>query len=137
MTSATMVSRPATTGDPRVLAVGAVAAIVLNLVTYAIGSAAGATWIVNGQSITWVMVVLATVVAMAVGGAITYLLTRRWAHAASVMAWVGLAFAVVSAPAPLLSSDDASTGVALAAMHVLTGIVWFVAVRPRPSRSES
>lgn len=106
-------------------------AIVLNLVVFAIGSAAGATWLANGQTIVWFLVVVATIIPMAVGAVITWLLTKRWSKAETAMAWIGLVFAVISVPAPLLSSGDRPTGVALAAMHVVTGIVWFIAIRPR------
>lgn len=120
----------------RRLAVAIVAALVLNLVVYAVGSATGATWSASGQTITWVLVAAATTVAMTLGWAVTTALSRRWSEARRVMAWTGLALAVVSAPAPLLASDDASTGWALMGMHVVTGVVWFVAVRPRGAALE-
>lgn len=113
------------------------AALALNLVVYGVGSVAGATWLANGQTITGILVVVATVVALSLGWGVTTLLSRRWSDARGVMAWVGLVFAVVSAPAPLLASDDAATGWSLAMMHVLTGIVWFAAVRTRRTESTS
>ena len=112
------------------LGLGIVAAIVVNLVVYAVGSAAGATWIANGQAVGWFMVPIATVIAMAIGGVITWLLSRRWDKATITMAWVGLAFAVISVPGPLLGSTDTPTRWALATMHITTGIIWFVAVYP-------
>ena len=115
------------------LGLGTVVAVVVNLVVYAVGSAAGATWIANGQVVGWFMVPIATVIAMAIGGLITWLLARRWDRATATMAWVGLIFAAVSVPGPLLGSDDAPTRFALAAMHITTGIIWFVAVHPRRS----
>ena len=115
------------------LGMGIVAAVVVNLVVYAVASAAGATWIANGQSVGWFMVPIATVVAMAIGGLVTWLLARRWEKATITMAWVGLIFAVISVPGPLLGSDDAPTRFALAAMHVTTGIAWFITVYPRRS----
>ena len=115
------------------LGMGIVAAVVVNLVVYAVASAAGATWIANGQSVGWFMVPIATVVAMAIGGLVTWLLARRWEKATITMAWVGLIFAVISVPGPLLGSDDAPTRFALAAMHITTGIIWFFAVHPSRS----
>ncbi len=106
------------------------AAAVLNLIAYAVGSLAGASWVANGQSITWIMVILATLFPMAVGGAITYLLSRRWGKATTVMAWIGLAFGIVTLPAPLFAAENAAAGLSLASMHVITGVVWFLAVRP-------
>ena len=115
------------------LGLGTVVAVVVNLIVYAVASAAGATWIANGQAVGWFMVPIATVIAMAVGGLITWLLARRWDKATVTMAWVGIVFAVISVPGPLLGSTDTPTRWALAAMHITTGIVWFVAVHPRRS----
>lgn len=115
----------------RKLALTIIAAAVLNLIAFGIGSVAGATWIANGQSITWILVIVATAIPVAVGWTITFLLARRWAKARAVMAWVGLIFGLVTVPAPILSTGDSATGWALASMHAITGIVWFVAVRPR------
>ncbi len=115
------------------LGIGIVVAVVVNLIVYAVASAAGATWIANGQAVGWFMVPIATVVAMAIGGLITWLLARRWDKATVTMAWVGIVFAVISVPGPLLGSTDTPTRWALATMHITTGIVWFVAVHPRRS----
>ena len=126
----TALARPLTLAR---LGMGIVAAVVVNLIVYAVASAAGATWIANGQAVGWFMVPIATVVAMAIGGLVTWLLARRWEKATITMAWVGLIFAVISVPGPLLGSDDAPTRFALAAMHVTTGIAWFITVYPRRS----
>lgn len=116
--------------SPARLGLGIVVAVVVNLVVYAVASAAGATWIANGQSVGWFMVPIATVIAMAIGGVITWLLSRRWDKATITMAWVGLVFAVISVPGPLLGSTDTPTRWALATMHITTGIIWFAAVYP-------
>lgn len=112
---------------------GVICAVVVNLIVYAVATAAGATWLANGQTVGWFMVPIATVIAMAIGGVITWLLARRWDNATITMAWVGLVFAVLSVPGPLMGSDDSPTRWALATMHVTTGIIWFVAVLPRRS----
>ncbi len=127
--------RPAAPLDVKRLGWAMIAALVVNLIVYAVGSAAGATWIANGQPVGWYLVVIATALSMAVGGAITFLLARRWSRATMVMAWVGLAIAIVSVPSPVMASDNAPTGWSLAAMHVITGVAWFVAVFPRRTRS--
>jgi hypothetical protein len=128
-------TRPVAPLDLKRLGWATLAALIVNLIVYAAGSATGATWIANGQTVGWYLVVIATALSMAVGGAITFLLARRWSRATVVMAWVGLAFALVSVPSPILASDAASTGWSLAAMHAVTGVVWFVAVHPRSTRS--
>ena len=127
------VAAPARPLNVKRLGLGIVVAVVVNLVVYAVGSAAGATWIANGQAVGWFMVPIATVIAMAIGGLITWLLARRWDKATITMAWVGIVFAVISVPGPLLGSTDTPTRWALAAMHITTGIVWFVAVYPSRS----
>lgn len=115
---------------PARLGLGIVVAIVVNLVVYAVASAAGPTWIANAQAVVWFMVPIATAIAMAIGGVVTWLLSRRWDKATITMAWVGLAFAVISVPGPILGSTDTPTRWALATMHITTGIIWFVAVYP-------
>ena len=115
----------------RRISIAIAVAIVLNLIVFAIGSAVGATWLANGQTIVWFLVVVATIIPMAVGAVLTWLLTKRWSDAGKAMAWIGLVLAIITVPAPLLASDDRPTGMALAAMHVVTGIVWFIAIRPR------
>ena len=116
--------------DLRRLGLGIVIAIVLNLIVYAIGALSGATWIANGQSVPWFMVIIATAAAMVIGGIITGLLARWRRGAIRAMAWIGLAFGIVTVPAPLLGADDTATGIGLASMHVISAVVWFFSVRP-------
>lgn len=66
-------------------------------------------------------VVLATVV---------LLVLRRWgARAWRVLAAVGLALGLLTVPMPFTADATTGTQVALALMHVITGVVWFVLVR--------
>lgn len=123
--------------NPARLGLGVIVAVVVNLAVYAVASAAGATWIANGQSVGWFMVPIATFIAMAIGGIVTWLLARRWDKATITMAWVGMVFAVISVPGPLLGSTDTPTRWALATMHITTGIVWFVVVYPFRSTREA
>lgn len=131
----TQLAQPTATSAPAVnvkrIGLAALAALVLNLVAFAAASAADATWFANDMTIGWYMVVSGTLIPIAIGVGITVLLARKWAAAPRVMAWVGLAFALVSVPMPFLMSSDTPTSLALAAMHVITGIAWFVAVLPR------
>jgi hypothetical protein len=123
-------ANPSTAMNGKRFGLAVLAAAVLNLIAYAVGSLAGVNWVANGQSVTWIMVIFATLFPMAVGGAITFLLSRRWGKATLVMAWIGLAFGIVTLPAPLFAAENAAAGLALASMHVITGVVWFLAVRP-------
>lgn len=131
----TQLAQPTATTVPAVnvkrVGLAALIALALNLVAFAAASAADATWFANNMTIGWYMVVFATLIPIAIGAGITVLLARKWAAAPRVMAWVGLAFALVSVPMPFLMSSDTPTSLALAAMHVITGVAWFVAVLPR------
>jgi len=134
MPTATTTDKPTTTNahlSPRRVAIAALVAVVVNLAVYAIGDVAGATWEANGQEVAWFMVISATLIPFAIGGLLTWALARNWAPATRWMAWIGLAFAVVSLPMPFVASSDMATSVTLASMHVLAGIAWFVAVFPR------
>lgn len=133
----TTTRRPAREFNPRGLALTIAAAAALNLVIFGIGSAADATWAANGQTITWFLVIVASVIPVVIGWTITFLLARSWAKASTFMAWVGLVLGVVTMPAPLTATDNSATGWALASMHLATGIVWFAAVRPRRARATS
>lgn len=121
----------ATAVNAKRIGLAALAALVLNLAAFAAASAADATWFANDMTIGWYMVVFATVIPIAIGVGITVLLARKWTAAPRVMAWVGLAFALVTVPMPFLMSSDSPTSLALAAMHVITGVAWFVGVLPR------
>lgn len=109
-------------------------AVVSNLVIFAIGSIAGADWLAQGQTlqaIGWYFVVGASVVPLLIAAVVTALLARVWRGAPLVLAWVGLAFGVLTAPAGLLAAPQLGTGIALASMHIVAGIAWFMAIRPR------
>jgi hypothetical protein len=42
---------------------------------------------------------------------------------------IGLIFGVVTAAAPFSASDDSKTSIALASMHVVAGLIWFVGTK--------
>lgn len=82
-------------------------------------------------------VAVVTVVATLVGSLLLVLLRRRGgARAWLALAWIGLAVGVLTTPAPLTVDATAGTRVALACMHVLTGLVWLVVVRRAARGSE-
>jgi len=125
---------PATSVTPfsrgRFAIVVAVAAAV-NLAIFAIGSAAGASMIVNTGSATQLIAVLpvvATVVPLVLAGLVTWFVARRVRVFRPVAGWVGAVVALFSTIAPFVMSADAATGVSLAAMHVVAGVAWFVAL---------
>lgn len=118
--------------SPSRFATLAAAAAGLNLITYGIGAAVGASMVVAApdvQEIPLVLAALATVVPMAVAGVLTWFIARRRPGFRRIAAWTGLVIGVLTAASPMASSADTPTGVALGFMHVIVGIAWFVALR--------
>jgi len=107
------------------------AAAVVNLVVFFVGSAAGASMVVNTGATTQLIALLpvvATVVPLALAGVVTWLVARRLPVLRVVAGWAGAVIALCSTAAPLIMSSDAATGLALAVMHVVAGVAWFVAI---------
>ena len=109
----------------------ALIATISNLVIFGIGSFAGSAWLAGGLTIAWFMIIGASVVPLFVGAGVTALLGLGWKNAAKVMAWVGLVFAVVTVPSPFLATPEIGTAIALASMHIVVGIAWFLSLRRR------
>lgn len=122
---------PASTFRPWRLAVAGAVALVANLIAFTLGGVAGASWMV-GQPypINAVAVAAATVIALAVGGAGTWLISRWRPGFPKLAAWLGFGFAVLSM-ASLLNAADPATGLALGSMHLMTALAWLVGVLPR------
>lgn len=107
-------------------------AFLANLACYAIASVAGATWAVDAPvAIGPFPIAGTTLVAMGLGALVATRLVRRDARFRNVAAWGGLAFALLTVPSPFFVSSDATSSVALAAMHVITGAAWFLWLRER------
>lgn len=116
------------------LAAGLVAAV--NVGVLGVGRAAGASLtmaVPDPVTVTWPAVVVASVLPIALGGLVAWLLARRWPRARVVLAWSGLAVAVLSCLA-LLGAPDATTAATLATMHVGVGVAWFLALTWRGRR---
>jgi hypothetical protein len=119
-------------------AVGALAALGINLALWGIGQAAGASFVVDpglGDSnleVGGLKVVATTLLPFAVGALLLALAARRsrsWTNRVGV---AGVAFAVASAAGPLDGGHDTATGVLLATMHLTTGAAFLlVAMRIR------
>jgi hypothetical protein len=112
-------------------AAGAAVATLVNAALWAGGRAADVSFLVNplvgtATQVGIVPVVLATLLAFAVGSGLLALAarrTRRWVRAVLVAAAL---VAVVSAGAPLSAAHDTATGALLAAMHLVTGAAFLV-----------
>ncbi|GAA0977662.1 hypothetical protein GCM10009555_039190 [Acrocarpospora macrocephala] len=120
--------------EPRRLLIAATAAVVVDLLVFWIGSAAGASLKIEAPyELNALVVALATAVPMLAAGAVVWLVARRLPGVRRWAAWVGLAFALVSALMPFVVSADVATGVTLALMHGVAGTAWVVALlRHRP-----
>lgn len=127
MSTDTTPTRPVTLAVPT----AAMAAVLVNIVVLLIGQAAGASLVAGGQPVGFVQVIVATLAAFAVGALVLWLVARRHAERARVLAWVGLVAAVLSTAAPLTMAAELTTGITLAVMHVATGVAWFIAAGRR------
>ena len=130
----TTATSPTTRSSPfsrrRLLVVAAIAAII-NVVVYFIGSAAGATMVVTSpqeMQIPFVVVIIATLLPLLLAGIITWLIARRVPAFHTFARWAGAIVAVVSIIEPFLVTEDTTTALSLAAMHIVGGAAWFVAL---------
>lgn len=125
-------TRPTLSGRAGVrLLTATVIAVVADLLVFAAASAAGATWRIDAPyDINAVVVAVATAVPLLAAGAIVSVLARRRPAVRRWAAWAGLGLALVSAVMPFVVSSDASTSLALAAMHLIVGAAWFTSMRP-------
>lgn len=121
------------TSPLRAAAVGAVVALIANLVIWLVGAAAGAGYDVTpggGQTIQVgaLAVTLSTIIPFVIGGG-AVLAARRWPRAPRTLAWAGLAVALLSLITPITAQTDSTTRLALSLMHVLAGVVWWASIR--------
>lgn len=135
----TELARTGRTIPVRVL-IALVASIALALVAFGIASAAGATMLVTTPGfpeplqINAGQVVVSLAMPMLIVGALLWWLGRGRPALVRWVAWIGLAFGVLSAPMPFSATSDLPTALALAAMHAVAGIAWFVALTARSRR---
>ena len=115
----------------REAAIGAVAAAAANAAIWAAGRAADVSFLVSpviGPTIQVgiLLVVLTTLIAFAVGMGLFALAARRSDRWARAVLAAGVLFAVVSTVGPLSTAEEASSGVLLASMHLLTGAAFAI-----------
>ena len=110
-------------------------ALAANLAVYALALLAGAEMTAGAMSINGFLVAANTVVPLLIA-TLLLLPLRRWGPRGwRVLATIGLALGLLSAPAPFTVASEGSTRFALAFMHVVTGVVWFVVVRRAATRT--
>lgn len=111
-------------------------ALAVNLALLALGRAAGASFAVPDRRQAgelmevgaWA-VALSTLLPLAVGLAAAALLTRRWPRASRALQAAGVVITLASLGMPLSVDTDASTRLLLAAMHLIVGGAYVVALR--------
>lgn len=127
----------------RVTTVGALVVTGVNLLLWAIGRAAGASFVVDpalgdpNLEVGGLKVVATTLLPFAVGALLLALAARRSRRWAIGMGIVGAVFAVASAAGPLDGGHDTTTGVLLAMMHLTTGTAFVVAATRVRVRSDA
>ena len=113
----------------KVLVATGIAAAV-NASLFAIGSVTGATWDVGQPFLVGIGMVLgATLAPLLLGGLVAKLAVGKWARLQGMLAWGGLAFAIVSSPGGFIASSDLATSIALGLMHVIVGVAWFFGIK--------
>ncbi|MFE9561210.1 DUF6069 family protein [Streptomyces sp. NPDC006487] len=126
--SAVATSVPTTSGLAwwKALAIGAIGAVVVNLIVLAVAKLAGAPLvIVNGATehpITVGGVIGASVVPLAVGTGAAFLLALWKPVFLRIAQYVGGGLALLSAAGPLSSGADGGTVAALSLMHITLGV---------------
>jgi len=107
-------------------------AAILNSIVYLIGSAAGASFIINqggAKKITLVMVFTITLIPLLIAGGVTNAIGKRSASFLTKAPVIGLILGLVSASVPIQAAETTGTAVALAANHVISSIFWFLGLR--------
>ncbi len=109
----------------------AIAAIV-NSIIFLIAKSADATMVVNqggSQEIALPMVFASTLFGLVVAAFIASRIGKKSKGFLSKSPIIGLVFGIVTAAAPFSASDDSKTALALASMHVVAGVVWYLGAK--------
>lgn len=106
-------------------------AAIVNSIIFLIAQGADATMIVNqggSREIALPMVIASSLLGLLFAAFVASKISAKSKGFASKSPLIGLVFGVVTAIAPLTASGDSKTALALASMHVVAGITWFVGV---------
>lgn len=119
-------------------ALAAVAALVVNLIIFGIGSAADATWDAGAPYAIGVpMVALFSLVPLVFAAAVVAGIVTRYPRFQRIAAWVGLAFAIATIAGSLTMATQTLTGLCLGAMHIVAGLAWFFIAYPGRVKEEA
>ena len=104
-------------------------AAIANSIIFLIAKSADATMVVNqggSQEIALPMVLTSTLLGLVIAAFIASRIGIKSQGFLSKSPIIGLVFGIVTAAAPFSASDDLKTSFALASMHVVAGVTWFV-----------
>ena len=103
-----------------------------NSIIFFIAKSADATMIVNqggSQQIALPMVFGSTFFGLVVAAIVANFIGKKSQGFLKNSPTIGLAFGIVTAVAPFTASDDSKTAIALASMHIIAGLIWFVGTK--------
>jgi hypothetical protein len=109
----------------------AIAAIV-NSIIFLIAKGTDATMVVNqggSQEIALPMVLASTLFGLVIAAFIASRIGKKSQGFLSKSPIIGLVFGIVTAAAPFSASDDSKTALALASMHVVAGVTWYLGAK--------
>ena len=104
-------------------------AAIANSIIFLIAKGADATMVVNqggSQEIALPMVFASTLFGLVVAAFIASRIGKKSQGFLSKSPIIGLVFGIVTAAAPFSASDDSKTALALASMHVVAGVTWYL-----------
>jgi len=107
-------------------------AAILNSIIFLIAKGADATMVVNqggSQEIALPMVFASTLFGLVVAAFIASRIGKKSQGFLSKSPIFGLVFGIVTAAAPFSASDDSKTALALASMHVVAGVTWYLGAK--------
>ena len=110
----------------------AVIAAIANSIIFLIAKGADATMIVNQgrtQEIVLPLVLASSLFGLVVAAFITSRIGIKSKGFLMKSPIIGLVFGIVTAAAPFSASDDSKTAFALASMHVVAGVTWFIGAK--------
>ena len=107
-------------------------AAILNSIIFLIAKGADATMVVNqggSQEIALPMVLASTLFGLVAAAFIASRIGKKSQGFLSKSPIIGLVFGIVTAAAPFSASDDSKTALALASMHVVAGVTWYLGAK--------
>ena len=110
----------------------AAVAAVINSIIFLVAKATDATMIVNQgrtQEIALPLVLASSLLGLVVAAFITSRIGIKSQGFLAKSPIIGLVFGIATAAAPFSASDDSKTALALASMHVVAGVTWFIGAK--------